>query len=48
MSWPSQSPDLSPIENLWRELKRRIGRKIFRNAEELWQYVQKNRQSATK
>uniref|UniRef100_A0AAZ3QYT6 Tc1-like transposase DDE domain-containing protein n=1 Tax=Oncorhynchus tshawytscha TaxID=74940 RepID=A0AAZ3QYT6_ONCTS len=35
LEWPSQSPDLNPIENLWRELKVRVAKRQGRNLNDL-------------
>lgn len=35
MTWPANSPDLNPIENVWRLLKYRIGKRFPRTISEL-------------
>ncbi len=35
LEWPSQSPDLHPRENLWRELKVRVAKRQPRNLNDL-------------
>ena len=42
LDWPSQSPDLNPIEHLWRYLKQRLAEynEPPRGVHELWERVQ--------
>ena len=39
MDWPPQSPDLNPIENLWKTLGERVRQKNPANTEKLWQFL---------
>src|SRR5438128_6673608 len=39
MDWPSNSPDLSPIENLWAIVKRNVEMRMPKNLSELEQYM---------
>jgi len=41
LEWPSQSPDLNPIKNLWGELKREVGKTLCQNKSQLWDIVQR-------
>ena len=36
MSWPSQSPDLNPIENLWEHIATKVHEQTPANMQELW------------
>ena len=42
MEWPSQSPDLNPIEHMWNHLKTelRSNSRIFATADDLWDGIQ--------
>jgi transposase len=40
MEWPANSPDLNPIENVWRLLKYRVGRRFPKTADQVRQFIE--------
>jgi DDE superfamily endonuclease len=40
MDFPPYSPDLNPIENLWKDIKYRVGQRHARDIEELQTYIE--------
>uniref|UniRef100_A0A914XEH0 Tc1-like transposase DDE domain-containing protein n=1 Tax=Plectus sambesii TaxID=2011161 RepID=A0A914XEH0_9BILA len=45
VAWPAQSPDLSPIEHLWRGVQRRMGDRKFSNRDALFAAIKKTWES---
>jgi len=43
MKWPAQSPDLNPIEQFWKLLKKSLREKkeIYASKDELWEFLEK-------
>jgi transposase len=39
MDWPSNSPDLNPIENLWCIVKRNVEKRLPKNCDDLAQFM---------
>ena len=47
LPWPTQSPDLSPVENLWSLVSRKLRGQVFSNTDLLWAAVQREWNAVT-
>ena len=47
MDYPTQSPDLNPIEGIWAIVKQRLRRRIFDSKEEMKETLQEERDKIT-
>jgi transposase len=47
MIWPANSPDLNPIESVWRLIKYRVGKRFPKTEAEVRQYIQEEWEKIT-
>ena len=47
MKWPPQTPDMNPIENIWKIIGKKAQDRNLQNIDELWGFLKEEWESIT-